>query len=286
MNKNCISLGVRKLDKAGILDMLKICGLEMVAKATMNEVNRSTKFAIFCHNCYNTMKCKKKIPRMSVSNGLELDEIPYELKIPTDLEQQLFASCLIFMKVTELPKTRMKGQLDGKMINVPLNPSDISNTITSLPRCVDDAAIVPLQIKRKQEYKHAHVDGFIRPNVCINAVQKLKDLGNPHYQDIEINYSPLGPPPSKKRKLDEDASDNEENQSENEEDAKIPLLNNVKEFQADHVENTCLIREDLESRIVENRTNKVIKKKVKGKEPPISVQPGEGKVHFFSIKFK
>ena len=64
-------------------------------------------------------------------------------------------------------------------------------------------------------------------------------------------------------------------------DAKIPLLNTVKEFQADHVENTCLIREDLESRIVENRTNKVIKKKVKGKEPPISVQPGEGKVHFF-----
>ena len=52
------------------------------------------------------------------THGLELDEIPYELQIPTDLEQQLFATCLIFMKVTELPKTRMKGQKDGKMVNV------------------------------------------------------------------------------------------------------------------------------------------------------------------------
>ena len=275
--ENYSILGVRQLDRAGILELINICGLELVTKATLNNVNRTTKFGIFCHNCYTVLRTKKKIPRMSIHNGLELDEIPHELKIPTDLEQQLFATCLIFMKVIQLPKTRMQGQFNGKMVNIPLMPSDVSGTMNSLPRCVDDASIVPLQLKRKQEYKHAYSDGFIRPNVCINAVEKLKDLGNPHYQEITVNYTQLNSPPSKKIKLDEDTDEEEETLSENEE-AEIPILNNVKAFQADHAENTCLIREDLDSRIVENRTNKVIQKKIKGKDSPISVQPGEGKV--------
>ena len=265
------------MDKAGVLELLNTCGHDLVKKATMNEVKKSTKFAIFCHNCHTTMKKKKKIPRMSASNGLELDEIPYELKIPTDIEQQLFATCLIFMKFINLPKTRMKGQKDGKMINVPLQPSDVTNTIKSLPRCADDAALVPLQLKRKKEYKNNHFDGLIRPNVCINAVMKLKQLDNPYYKDVLVNYSPMGPPPAKKPRLDNDNSKDEEVTSESEEEDEIEILNNVKEFQADQVENTCLIREDLETRVVENRTNKVMYKQ-KGSKPPISVQPGEGKV--------
>ena len=312
--------------------MFNTCGHELVNKATMNEVNSSTKCVTFCHNCYTTLKTKKKIPRMSVSNGLELDEIPYELKIPTDLEQQLFATSLIFMKVIQLPKNRMKGQKD-KLINVPLQPSDVSKTLNILPRCVDDAAIVPLQLKRKQEYKHAHADGFIRPTVCVKAVVKLKELDNPHYKDVVINYDKLfEPPPAKKMKIDDEnskeaaisdsdddslpqakkiiiddvnfeeedvASDSDDDShpqpkkpkiddgnleeedvgSDSDDDnlSEVPILNTVKEFQADQTENTCLIREDLEARIVENRTDSVIQKK-KGKNNTISVQPGEGKV--------
>ena len=275
--KNIIlSLGVKQLDRAGILELLNTCGHDLVKKATMKDVTKATKFAIFCHNCHTTMKKKKKIPRMSISNGLELDDIPYELKIPTDIEQQLFATCLIFMKFINLPKTRMKGQKDGKMINVPIQPSDVTNTFKSLPRCADDAALVPLQLKRKKEYKNSHFDGLIRPNVCINAVKKLKELHNPYYKDVIVNYFPMTSPPAKRPKLDEDNSNDEEVTTESDEE-EVEILNNVKEFQADHVENTCLIREDLEARIVENRTTKVMHKQ-KGNKTPISVQPGEGKV--------
>ena len=154
-----IFLGVRQLDKAGILELVNKCGWKTILKATQNEVRKTTKKAIFCHNCHNSLKNKQKIPRLSVSNGLELDEIPKELKDVTDLEQQLFARCLIFLKVIKLPKNRMKGQKD-KMVNVPLEPSDISNTMQCLPRCVDDASIVPLQLKRKQEFKHAPAHAF------------------------------------------------------------------------------------------------------------------------------
>ena len=257
--------------------MINKCGLPLISKATLSEVGKSTKSAIFCHNCYNSIAIKKKVPRLSVSNGLQLDEIPYELQIPTDLEQQLFAISLIFMKVTLLPKTRMKGQFDGKMINVPLRPLDVSNTIMSLPRCVDDAAIVPLELKRKQEYKNAHADGYIRPNVCIKAVEKLKKLKNPYYQDVEVNHALLYPP-AKKPRLDNESQIEEEVESDSDDSmAEVPILNTVREFQADQIENTCLIREDLDARILENRTDKVIHKR-KGKNSAISVQPGEGKV--------
>ena len=46
-----------------------------------------------------------------------------------------------------------------------------------------------------------------------------------------------------------------ESDSDDDSLSEVPILNNVKEFQADRTENTCLIREDLEARIVENRTD-------------------------------
>ena len=78
---------------------------------------------------------------------MELDEVPEELADATDLEQQLFARMLVFLKIFPLPKNRMKGQV-GKMINVPLEESDISNTIKTLPRSLDESALVPLRLKK------------------------------------------------------------------------------------------------------------------------------------------
>ena len=65
---------------------------------------------ILCHTCKKWFG-KKKIPRIHVSNGLQLDEIPDELKL-TDLEQQLIARTLIFLKVKKLPKSGMKSNID------------------------------------------------------------------------------------------------------------------------------------------------------------------------------
>ena len=35
--------------------------------------------------------------------------------------------------------------------------------------------------------KNCHIEQFINPEKCIMAVKKLRDLGNPHFQDIEID---------------------------------------------------------------------------------------------------
>ena len=74
-------------------DFLKTIGLDSQDTATD---------LILCHNCLNKIK-KKKVPNIHFSNGLELDDIPDELKI-SDLEQQLIAKTLIFLKVKKLPR--------------------------------------------------------------------------------------------------------------------------------------------------------------------------------------
>ena len=56
-----------------------------------------------CHNCLNWIR-KGRVPCIHISNGLSLDEIPEDLNL-TNLEQQLIAKNLIFLKVKKLPRS-------------------------------------------------------------------------------------------------------------------------------------------------------------------------------------
>ena len=265
------------LDREKVVKMIEDCGLDLIKYATANSIHARSKNAVFCCNCSSTLK-KKRCPKLSIANGMQLDEIPEELQKATDLEQQLFARMLVFTKIVKMPKNFMPG-MTGKMINVPLEQSDISSTMKSLPRCVDDAAIVALQLKKQQKLKSAYAESYIRPAVCLKAVQKLKELKNPHYTNVVLDEKFM-----EKGKRDKD-NDDEENEEKSDteksdaEEADIEILNSVKENQADHEENTCLIREDLESIIVENQTKKTIYKK-KGNDV-ISIAPGENKVNCY-----
>ena len=125
------------------------------------------------------------MPKIHFSNGLELDEVPKELEL-TDLEQQLIARSLIFMKVKKLPTSRMRAMVD-KIISVPIHEKIVSKTVAELPRHPDDAKIVAVQLKRKLEMKNTHLEEFIRPAKCIKAVEKLKEIGNPFYQNVRVN---------------------------------------------------------------------------------------------------
>ena len=62
----------------------------------------------------------------------------------------------------------------------------VSKTISMLPRHPDDSKIVAVQLKRKLEMKNSQLEEYIRPAKCIRAVKKLKELGNPFYQDVTI----------------------------------------------------------------------------------------------------
>ena len=72
------------------------------------------------------------MPLMCFKNGLEFSPIPECLKLH-DLESQMLALDLVFIKVRQLPKTNMPIMND-RVINVPINDEDIAKSVQSLPR--------------------------------------------------------------------------------------------------------------------------------------------------------
>ena len=88
---------------------------------------------------------------MCAKNGLDIDKIEDpDLKL-TELENNLIARNIIFQKIHKLPKSRWSGTHD-RLVNVPVGPQDVLNTIESLPRTPAEAGIIPIvpvNLKRK-----------------------------------------------------------------------------------------------------------------------------------------
>ena len=174
---------IRILDKKGISKLVEKLNREFLKKIGLSKRFFGSQLTS-CINCLKLIR-SSKLPRIHVSNGLKLDKVPSELEL-TDLEQQLIARSLIFMKIKKLPKTRMKAVFD-KVISVPVEEDDVSKTISLLPRHPDDAKIVAVQLKRKIQMKNSHLEENIRPAKCIKAVEKLREIGNQFYQDVCVN---------------------------------------------------------------------------------------------------
>ena len=138
-----------------------------------------------CFTCKNHL-FKGKMPPMCHSNNLEnynFDQTPW-MKL-SELENSLIAKDLLFMKIVQLPKSRMSA-LKGQEVNIPLTDSDIKNTVSQLPRTPDEAAVIPVQLKRKQAFRNAHLKEYISPSKIKKSLETLKSLGHKHYQfDLE-----------------------------------------------------------------------------------------------------
>ena len=117
---------------------------------------------------------------MAAKNGLKLYSHDPELEL-TELEANLIAKRIVFMKIFQLPKSRWTA-LKDKIINVPVQEDDIVNTITSLPRTPNEAGLIEVDLKRKVEYKNSHIKQLINPEKCYKMLNLLKKWKNPYYQ--------------------------------------------------------------------------------------------------------
>ena len=259
---------------------------------------------ILCHNCLKLIR-NSKIPGTNVSNGLKLEAVPTELKL-NDLEQQLIARSLLFIKTLLLPKSRMKASHDD-VINVPIECEDISENILKLPRNPNDAKIVPVQLKRKLKYKNTHLVQYIRPNIVLKALKTLKETGNKFYQDVVIHEEFMEKEiktleiksardqrlekrnvlkQAKEKNGDEKMEvDNDGNEMEvdhvkeidsSDNEGETDVLKAVKKYQSKQDSNTFLVPKNLASEVVLNNTAKVMVKQ-KG-EKIFQIAPGEGKI--------
>ena len=104
-----------------------------------------------CVNCHLTLSKKKKMPAICFQNGLGLSDVPDCLKL-TDLENQLVAKSLIFLKIWPSPRSNY-DKMVNRVVNVPLPDDEIIKTVNSLPRQSDSNGLIKVKLKRKLEYK-------------------------------------------------------------------------------------------------------------------------------------
>ena len=117
---------------------------------------------------------------MSTLNGLSIYDHEPELQL-TELEGNLIAKNILFMKIFQLPKSRWTA-LKDKIVNVPVNDDDIINTVSKLPRTPAEAGLIEVDLKRKKEYKNSHVKQLIDPKKCFKMLELLKRSGNKYYR--------------------------------------------------------------------------------------------------------
>ena len=256
-------------------------------------IKKDTTSLILCHTCCKAINASR-IPSIHTSNGLELEVVPEELKLH-DLEQQLIARVLLFLKIKKLPNVpRIKANFE-QITCVPLDCDTVSNSVSQLPRHPDDANIVAVKLKRKLQLKNTHLQEYIRPKHLVKAVRKLKELGNIFYQNIKIDEEFL----NRDNNLDDndddlsqkDADDSTKNEVEGveqnkgqdknveqnfdvEDDHRFPV---VREYQSKQNEVTCMLPKDLSEKIITNTGKTTIKKPIGNGDTDIKIAPGEGK---------
>ena len=86
---------------------------------------------------------------MSSANGLGLVDLgnDSDLKL-SELENNLISKRLLFQKIYQLPRSRL--------INIPINDSDVMQTVERLPRTPRQAGLLEIKLKRKIEYNNYH----------------------------------------------------------------------------------------------------------------------------------
>ena len=140
-----------------------------------------------CRYCSDKIK-KNKMPGRCIANKLDVSDIPSELKNLNNLEKHLIALRLPFLKVVNLSCGKISGKFAQKGTKGPLHcvPSDVEETVTTLPRPIDKSLMIRLQLKRRLKYKAIWEEQFINPNDVRNALIVLTKK-HPNYRNITIN---------------------------------------------------------------------------------------------------
>ena len=74
--------------------------------------------------------------------------------------------------------------MKDKTVSVPINPSDVLNTLSILPRTPADAGLAVVQLKRRLNYPSVHNQQLINFNKVVKALKTFINMGNPHYKNI------------------------------------------------------------------------------------------------------
>ena len=254
--------------------------IEYISKKGDNNITKTKKIQegyYLCVTCISYLK-KSKMPPMCAKNLLEPAKVPDCLKDWTDLEKQLIVKKLLFIKIRQLPKTRMAAMND-RVINVAIADDNIAKRVDSLPRTEDNSGLVNVGLKRKLNMKNYHKQGLIKPHRVYQACEYLVK-NHPAYMNIKLKkYDEwVKNCPTLFDQTDKSDEEKESEGSSGDEAKETTSKSTVQgEVEAnDFNAKTCLYPKEPESDMVVNHTNKAKKIKFKRKAKKIyDYAPGE-----------
>ena len=128
------------------------------------------------HNCAQVLK-KGKMPNICYKNHLWIKEIPEVFKEATEMEKLAIKKKIPFIKMRDLPSSRMKYMKPNRVVNVPISDSDVLKTAMILPRGADKLATVNVAVKRELKSKWCYKGPeLVRPHVINEMLRTLKHV--------------------------------------------------------------------------------------------------------------
>ena len=162
---------VKILKMEDILVLIDKMDESLVDETGLSELPGTT--LILCHNCFKVLN-GNKFPSMNFNNSLKLDKLPPEISDLADLEQQMIAKTIFFIKIKRL--THGMRAVYDQVVCVPIETADVENNISKFPRHPKDSEIVAVKLRRKLEYKTVVLQEYVRPQVRIQFVYMFCSL--------------------------------------------------------------------------------------------------------------
>ena len=145
-----------------------------------NPIRRYGDVLYICKTCDKKL-LKQEIPCQSVSNKLELCDLPEHLQNINKMERAVVSQRILFTKIKIMPKGQFP-KIKGIVCNVPIETEEFCNV---LPRTLDDSNVIFMKLKRKLCYNGHVLSESVRPEIVFSILDHLKNV-NPLYRHINV----------------------------------------------------------------------------------------------------
>ena len=123
------------------------------------------------------------MPDQACTNGLQLHDIPQDLKNILPLERRVISPQIPFITILVMRQYGSHYKVNGLPVNV---PTTLDQIIEILPHMSSELQLNPMKLRHKFEYKSHYIYDMICRDCVISAITWLKEH-NSHYADIKLN---------------------------------------------------------------------------------------------------
>ncbi|KAK3932410.1 LOW QUALITY PROTEIN: hypothetical protein KUF71_012587 [Frankliniella fusca] len=140
----------------------------------------------FCITCLKDIR-KNIVPKLSLSNGLDFPVVDEKILKLNRIEERLISARHVFQTLWTVKGPTGQFKTKGGIVNVPV---EVDNSISVLPRPLNDSNMIHVRLARKMEYVKDYMSGIVRPKLLFDAAKALvkKPLAIQENITLSINW--------------------------------------------------------------------------------------------------